>query len=292
VTFGTPTTPAPDTPPTPASTPVSGATPGTATPPPAADDDGIMDAVMDALKKYGSSTAVAAFGKMIADWRTGRQEGRKDELDAAAKDNQQNLSRYIAGVNSNTQDLNQRIYLGDNYDRNAKNAIKGDYMQGVEDINIPRPEGVSSRNITGGLRPSAFPNRKAIGDAMEKEAMTELLDPTRVASDPRPGTKRLPALPTMPDKIDVAGPGWLDSVLDYAGMGASALPFIQALIKETTPKPAPATTPSTIAAPDPLVPQIPTINTGETTVDPNGSLIDTLRRRRTGAGSYFADPRF
>jgi hypothetical protein len=288
--FTPPPTPAPATPPTPTPTPTSTPTPPPTTPTP--DDDGIMDAIMDALKKYGSSPALAALGKMIADWRVGRQEGRKEEQSAANQNNTTNILRNNSAMTGINADILQRNYLGENYDRNADNAVRGGYLQGVEDINIPRPAGVPTRNITGGLRPSAFVNRKEVGAALEKEAMTELLDPTRMANDPRPATKRLPAVPVLPDKIDVPEPGAFDTALDWIGMGASTVPFITALI-DAASKPPKATTPTAndlpIVPPDPLRPNIPQINLGDAPLDPYGTqgLIDTLQRRKRGPGAYF-----
>ena len=128
--------------------------------------------------------------------------------------------------------------------------------------------------------------------------MTELLDPTRMASDPRPATKRLPALPELPALQEVEGPGTLDAILSSLGYASAAGPLIDALLKANTPAPAtPTVNDLPITPPDPLIVTAPDIDLGNAPLDPNADtrtqgLIDTLGRRRTGRGAYFGDPRF
>jgi len=258
---------------------------------------GITGAILDSLKKYGP--AIAAGSKIVTDLSTGRAQGRRDESAAAFNANQQNTARYLADLNATNADLLQRKYLDDQYQTKAQNAIRGGYFQGVEDINIPRPEGVPTRQITGGLRPSAFSNRKEVGAAMEKEAMTELLDPMRVASDPRPTERRLPALPKVPEMLEAPGPSAFDSILQGLGYGLSGTALINEILKANKPEPDPPTWRDLpITPPSPLQPNLPQISLGDAPLDPNGSLIDTLKRNRTGTGNwwgtggYYADPRF
>jgi hypothetical protein len=246
---------------------------------------GITGAILDSLKKYGP--AIAAGSKIVTDLSTGRAQGRRDESAAAFNANQQNTARYLADLNATNADLLQRKYLDDQYQTKTQNALRGGYFQGVEDINIPRPEGVPTRHITGGLRPSAFSNRKEVGAAMEKEAMTELLDPMRVASDPRPTERRLPALPKVPEMLEAPGPNAFDSILQGLSYGLSGTALINEILKANKPEPDPPTWRDLpITPPNPLVVQGTPVNLGDAPLDPY-SPLDTLRRNRTGAGNWW-----
>ncbi len=49
-------------------------------------------------------------------------------------------------------------------------ALKGGYLQGVQDYHVTRPEGVPDGHATGGLRPSAILGKEAIGKTMQDSA--------------------------------------------------------------------------------------------------------------------------
>jgi hypothetical protein len=154
------------------------------------------------------------------------------------------LKGYNAGIVGSEADLSQRRYLDDLYTQKSKQAVKGSFLTGVQDANVTAPAGVPRGNITGGLRPSAIPDRAAIGDAMKRQAMLELLNPTQPGSTPvsqrTPDGSYLPSLPTVPTAPTFQSGG--GSALDYLSLGLAAPSFIQQMLsdyRQRTPAPMP-----------------------------------------------------
>jgi hypothetical protein len=109
-------------------------------------------------------------------------------------------------------------------------------------IQVPQGQGIEMGNVTGGLRPSAITNRQQIGQEMQRNAMLELLNPTKpggLAGQPTtPG--RLPTIPELPGFTPTPGPSGVDAGLGYAAQGLGAASLIADILRRNrtrTPEP-------------------------------------------------------
>lgn len=113
----------------------------------------------------------ADVGGALSDMSAGRADGRQEEWNAE-------MDRVRAQAMLDQVALNRRQL-------NQNSAVRGNLMQGIQDVNIEAPAGIPRGKISGGLRPSAIPDRASIGADMERQAREELLNPPdRSISDP------------------------------------------------------------------------------------------------------------
>lgn len=74
-------------------------------------------------------------------------------------------------------DLTRRQFANDSYDRDFRNAIRGGFLSGVQDVDIQAPDGIPMGSVSGGLRPSAILDKEKIGNRVRQDALRGLLNP-------------------------------------------------------------------------------------------------------------------
>lgn len=187
-----------------------------------------------AASSSGWLPALSSVGKVVQGAVKDRQAARQGQADYNLQYDAEERARQETALRGVQTDLDQRRYLDDLYQQKTREAIKGGLLQGLQDINIQRPAGIPSANITGGLRPSAITNRAQIGDALQRQALVELMNPTQMAG----GTSReLPSIPKLGPMSPVSTPNGVDTGLNLAGLG---LNFIDAYLGRSQPTPAPS----------------------------------------------------
>lgn len=136
----------------------------------------------------------------------------------------------------------------------GKQALAGGLMQGLQDVNISRPQGstIPTFNVSGGLRPSAMgPEAREAGGAMARHALMQMLSggPAPIQLGPQadlgPGYQA-PAEPVLPK----AGLG--EKLLGGLGLGGSLLGAIGAGLTRQDPSAA-RTPPIVPDQPNPLI---------------------------------------
>lgn len=129
------------------------------------------------------------------------------------------LARAVLGSNNIERDLAQRMYLNQDYQRQAHNSVYGGLLQGAQDVSFDNlPEGIHPATITGGARPSAFTGRQEIGSALQKNALPTLQNP--------PGLDSLPKIPDVPGVTPLQGASGTEQGLGYLSAG---LPILEQL---------------------------------------------------------------
>ena len=126
----------------------------------------------------------SAFSAAGANAATGRQT-----------QDQANISRYLALMQGINTDLAQRRYNSSEYQRNAGNAARGSYMEGVQDFNVTPPPGVNMGTVTGGARPSAIVDKEGLGGLLRRQAVAQMVTPQ---GNNLGGLPSLPVLPAQP----------------------------------------------------------------------------------------------
>ncbi len=182
--------------------------------------------------------AITTGAKLVNAATEGRQASRQNQADYNLSYDAGERARQSVANQSIQTDLDQRRYLDDLFAAKSKQAVKGGLISGVQDINIQRPSGIPSANITGGLRPSAVTNKAQIGDAMQRNALMELLNPTQApgiggTSTGAPGSGSLPSIPQLPAMSPVSEPNGVDTGLNLAGMGLGGLTLLQQLLSDS-----------------------------------------------------------
>lgn len=103
-------------------------------------------------------TLIGAGGAVAAGAAAGRAQGRAAE----------------AGINQNQDQVGlqaARFNMGAPQQR-AQNAVRGDLLAGLQDVNFERPAGVPSGRMTGGVRPSLLSSdTRALGKQMSRDAL-------------------------------------------------------------------------------------------------------------------------
>ncbi len=134
----------------------------------------------------------------------GRQAGR-DSANAAALAGDRNANdRYLTQLEALRYDDERRSGL-------ANDALRGSYLQNVQDVNIEAPSGIRMGTVTGGARPSLLTNRAAVGGDLERKAMIDLLKSQNAG----------PA-PSVPEPTAMQEPNWVDTALGIADMAGGA----------------------------------------------------------------------
>ena len=170
--------------------------------------------------------ALSAGSRIVGAAAQGREDARTNQANYAQNYDMEERARANTELSAAQTDIAQRRYLDDLYAAKTKQAIRGGLLQGVEDINIQRPAGIPGGNITGGLRPSAITNRQQIGDTIQRDALLELMNPTKVGGiggdhDGSAGSGYLPSLPKLGPPSTPSQPGKLDTGLDLISLGLS-----------------------------------------------------------------------
>lgn len=158
----------------------------------------------------------------------GREAGRAAEQDANQTDFDNQSSQYRNALAGTNIDLERRKFQADNYDRQSHNATRGGLLQGLQDVSIQAPAGIQMGTVTGGLRPSAIQGKNEIGAALQRNAMIDLLDPTKVN-----GGQSLPDMPTAPTYTPGPRATGLDTGLNAANLATSGISLIQDLINKS-----------------------------------------------------------
>jgi hypothetical protein len=185
----------------------------------------------------------------------GRAEGR-------AAENQANQSRDLLEMRRQeliqqqanqaiANDLGQRQFGAQEYQRNAGNSVRAGLLRGIQDVNITPPEGVQMGQITGGLRPSAITNRESIGAGIQQQAMQALFgngsgtqgsggSPSIAALNrPMPQSNTTPIAPLT----QMPGPSNFDRFLNVFSPVAVGLGAFDEL-RRTAPRPLPPPQPA------------------------------------------------
>lgn len=149
--------------------------------------------------------ALGMLGGAAASASAGRAQGRVGQQEADIARQQ----AILAGLNT---DLAQRRFTSSEYQRNAGNAARGSFLEGVKDFNVTPPPGVNMGTISGGARPSAIVDKEGLGGLIRRQSVAQLVTPQAL-----PG---VPALPAQPQA------GKLDKFLNIFGTIA---PMIGAL---------------------------------------------------------------
>jgi len=169
--------------------------------------------VWSRLARLGTSRdAGEAANALLQGRAAGRAEEANYDLDydrLALLRAQQESQRAREGVDA---DLAQRRYQNENYQRNAGNAVRGGYLQGVQDVNIQAPSTIPRANITGGARPSAILNARQMGQQIQGQALEALAQPQNTSPLPSYNPAPLPSLSTPPR------PGPIDTGLNWAAV--------------------------------------------------------------------------
>lgn len=152
---------------------------------------------LDQIMKYAK-----AAGPVLSAVETGRAAGRSADAQAGRDDQQAVIDAINAGNN-------QRRSLGDEYQRNISNALRGNALKNIKDVSFTPPPGVTMGTITGGLRPSILGGAD-VGDPIHTAAMKYLLNPEQPRDIPIPTTPRAGASDTALN--------WLAPIL--TGVGA------------------------------------------------------------------------
>ena len=145
------------------------------------------------------STGSAVAGSVGA----GRQAGRDQANQTALTADQVANDRYRTQLEALRYDDERRGGL-------ANDALRGSYLQNVQDVNITAPDGIRMGTVTGGARPSLLTNRGAVGGDLERKAMLDLL-------------KSQPAgpAPAVPQPTPMQEPNWVDTALGIADMAGA-----------------------------------------------------------------------
>lgn len=162
--------------------------------------------------------AASLIGKIAGKGSSNRAGARVAEAGLNAQRDAQTLTRAQIEQNNARQNLltDQNFRTGE---RSA--AVRGSLLSGIEDFHVDRPDGIPSRAMTGGARPSAIADRKALGQQFEKDALARLLAESTLIRD-------TPALTPIPEAgkfdkflniIDLLGTG-----ADVAGMAGLGKP--------------------------------------------------------------------
>jgi len=99
-----------------------------------------------------------------------------DERYQTARNNQLLIQGRLAQDRVQSE-LDQRKFLAGDYQRNVGNAVRGGLFQGMQDVNITPPAGITMGQITGGARPSAIANKDVLGRALQERAMQQMQNP-------------------------------------------------------------------------------------------------------------------
>lgn len=165
----------------------------------------------------------------------GREAGRDAENAQNATDYDYQLAQQRAELQRLDADLAQRNFQNQNYQRQADNAVRGGLLQGLQDVSIEVPEGITMGKITGGARPSAISGKEEIGNILKRNAMIDLLDPSKVNG------QSLSVIPTVPKYTPGQRPTGLDTGLGAANLIGAGASLIQDIIaknrRRTTPLP-------------------------------------------------------
>jgi hypothetical protein len=123
---------------------------------------------------------LSAAGPIVAGIVNGIVQHRQQQAQDTALNNQQSLQAAALAQSGNAnqvnQQLSQRQAQATDYQRNYRNALLATLLNGVQDVNINVPADVAAHmgTVTGGLRPSAMPNRAQIGTTVLPQALTAL----------------------------------------------------------------------------------------------------------------------
>lgn len=151
--------------------------------------------------------AASLIGKIAGKGASSRAGARVDEAGLNASRDNQALQR--AQIEQNN--ARQNLLTDENYRTSERGAaVRGGLLAGLDDYHVTRPSGVTSGMATGGLRPSAIVNGKAMGAGFQKDALARLLAESSLVRD-------TPALTPIPEA------GKFDkflNIIDFIGSGA------------------------------------------------------------------------
>lgn len=151
---------------------------------------------LGAFEKYANMG-----GQVLSGVEAGRAAGRNADAQAGRNDQDAIIAAILAG-NA------QRTSLGNEYDRNVKNAMRGNAISHIQDASFTPPAGVNMGTIHGGLHPSLLGGAE-VGDPIHAAAMKYLLNPEQPRAVPTPTTPRASGTDTALD--------WLAPILTGIG---------------------------------------------------------------------------
>lgn len=154
-----------------------------------------------ALGDLGTAAANASFG---------RAQGRQAEAQYGLDRNRQIMDRLGAEL---------AMRRGDTSD-----ALRGSFLQNVQDATIAAPAGVTVPRIAGGVRPSAIGNRADIGALLERNARARLASPTPTYASVDADTPQAPQAGKMDKFLNTFGTiaPMMSKVAPMLGIGKGA----------------------------------------------------------------------
>lgn len=165
---------------------------------------------------FGFLAALPLIGSMLGGLAGGRSKGKQEEanllMQRDALQNQQYGTAQNAQFQAGQQDLQRKGFTEDARGNRARQAMIGDLLQNLQDVNISVP-GVRNATVTGGLRPSALGDqgRQAAGN-LAKQALMAQMTPDQFSGGALLTPPKLSALPQS---------NWFDKFLNIAAPAAS-----------------------------------------------------------------------
>lgn len=169
-----------------------------------------------AAGKFGLPELLRYGGRAVREYAAGRADDRAAEYDYMRDRDRAEMDRALLADRQLHTDLAQREWIENEYGLNARRALIGGLLEGIEDIDIRSPSQVPRANISGGLRPSAFRGREEIGSLMRSRGTDFLANPRVMAGEE--GTAWNPRTAGMSDRDRMIaavgyGPFNIDDVL-------------------------------------------------------------------------------
>lgn len=167
-------------------------------------------------------TGLGTLGDVLGKQAAGSAAGRATESDLLTRQdmlrNQQYQTQQNAQMGAGQLDLQRKGFSEDARGGRAKQAMIGDLLSRLQDVNISVP-GIQTANVTGGLRPSALGETgRGAGAELAKQALLKLMQGDTFEGGQvlnAPGLSQLPKAGTW-EKIAGVG-GTIGSLLGALG---------------------------------------------------------------------------